>query len=162
MMMSDDYMSSRFCRTIGVDEDGNPIYRSEIRNIDFRNTYPAPGVSQYVLNLRKGFDKLQTLYVNNSCITGLIFPENISIKDFNIANSNIVTLKLSNQNFITELDVTNCKALQILNINNCLNLCSVNIDATNQSLNTLSILDCPALTSVTILDNSSIETVYIS
>ena len=162
MMMSDDYMSSRFCRTIGVDEDGNPIYRSEIRNIDFRNTYPSQGVSQYVLNLQNGFDKLQTLYVNNSCITGLIFPENISIKDFNIANSNIVTLKLSNQNFITELDVTNCKALQILNINNCLNLRSVNIDATNQSLNTLSILDCPSLTNVTILDNSSIETVYIS
>ena len=162
MMMPDDYMSSRFCRTIGVDEDGKPIYRSEIRNIDFRNTYPAPGVSQYVLNLQKGFDKLQTLYVNNSCITGLIFPENISIKDFNIANSNIVTLKLSNQNFITELDVTNCKALQILNINNCLNLRSVNIDATNQSLNTLSILDCPSLTNVTILDNSSIEKVYIS
>ena len=162
MVMSDDYMSSKFCRTIGVDEDGNPIYRSEIRNIDFRNTYPAQGVSQYVLNLKNGFDKLQTLYVNNSCITGLIFPDNISIKDFNIANSNIVTLKLSNQNFITELDVTNCKALQILNIDNCLNLRNVNIDATNQSLNTLSILDCPALTSVTISDNSSIETVYIS
>ena len=162
MMMSDDYMSSKFCRTIGVDEDGNPIYRSEIRNIDFRNTYPAPGVSQYVLNLKNGFDKLQTLYVNNSCITGLIFPDNISIKDFNIANSNIVTLNLSNQNFITELDVTNCKALQILNIKDCLNLRSVNIDATNQSLNTLSILDCPSLTSVTISDNNSIETVYIS
>lgn len=162
MMMSDDYMISKFCRTIGVNEDGNPIYRSEIRNIDFRNTYPAQGVSQYVLNLKNGFDKLQTLYVNNSCITGLIFPDNISIKDFNIANSNIVTLKLSNQNFITELDVTNCKALQILNIDNCLNLRSVNIDATNQSLNTLRILDCPSLTSVTISDNNSIETVYIS
>ena len=162
MSMSDDYMNSRFCRIIGKDEDDNDIYRSEIRNIDFRNTYPAQGVSQYILNLKKGFDKLQTLYINNSCITGLIFPDNISIKDFNIANSNIVTLNLSNQNFITELDVTNCKALQILSINSCLNLLNVNIDATNQSLNTLRILDCPALTNVTILDNNSIETVYIS
>lgn len=162
MSMSDDYMNSRFCRIIGKDEDDNDIYRSEIRNIDFRNTYPAQGVSQYILNLKKGFDKLQTLYINNSCITGLIFPDNISIKDFNIANSNIVTLNLSNQNFITELDVTNCKALQILSINSCLNLLNVNIDATNQSLNTLRILDCPALTNVTISDNNSIETVYIS
>lgn len=162
MTMADDYMLSKFCRIMGEDEDGNTIYRSEIRNIDFRNTYPAQGVSQYVLNLEKGFDKLQTLYVNNSCITGLVFPDNISIKDFNISNSNIVTLNLSNQNFITELDITNCKALQTLSINNCLNLRSVNIDATNQSLKDLRIIDCPALTTVTISYNSSIETVYIS
>lgn len=162
MTMDNGYMRDRFCRVLKTDENGENIYRSEIRNIDFRNTYPAPGVTQYILDLSKGFDKLQSLYINNSCITGLTFPENISIRDFNIANSNIIQLTLSQQNFITELDITNCKALQRLTVNNCLNLQSINIDNTNQSLSDISISDCAALTDINIENNSAIEKLYIA
>jgi hypothetical protein len=47
-VMTDDYMRDKFTT--------NNI--SELRTIDFRNTYPAFGITTYNLNLQHGFEKL--------------------------------------------------------------------------------------------------------
>ena len=123
--MDSNYMYSKFTK------DGI----SELRTIDFRNTYPAKNVSSYVLNLTNGFDKLQKLYINNGCITDIQFPRDVSLQDFNISGSNLISLDLDNQNFITSLDLTNCYELQSVKITNCSNLKIINIDNTTKKLN---------------------------
>ena len=161
LTMSSTYMADKFCRTLYYDENDAPVKRSELRVIDFRNTYPMPGVTNYALNLEYGFDKLQELHINNSCITALTFPKNTSIRNFNIANSNIINLDINQQNFITELDLTNCAALQTLTITNCLNLNSIKIDRTNQSIQSIYVVGCPKLKTCTVTDNNSIKTISI-
>ena len=161
LTMTSTYMSDKFCRTLYYDENDAPVKRSELRVIDFRNTYPMAGVTNYALNLEYGFDKLQELHINNSCITALTFPKNTSIRNFNIANSNIINLDINQQNFITELDLTNCAALQTLTITNCLNLNSIKIDRTNQSIQSIYVVGCPKLKTCTVTDNNSVKTISI-
>lgn len=161
LTMASTYMPDKFCRILYYDDDNNPVKRSELRVIDFRNTYPMDGVTNYSLNLEYGFDKLQELHINDSCITNLIFPKNTSIRNFNISNSNIINLNINQQNFITELDLTNCSALQTLTVSNCLNLGNIVIDRTNQSIQSISVVGCPKLKTVTVTNNNSIKTISV-
>lgn len=155
--MDPGYMSSKFCRKL---EDGST--QSELRLIDFRNTMPMAGEYNYELNLKEGFTKLQQLYINNSCITGLTFPEGVSIKDFDISNSNIVNMNVDSQNFITSLNLRGCGAMQSLTISNCNNLQELNLDSTNSSLRSVTISSCPNLKKFTCIGNNSVETIFIS
>lgn len=157
MEMTSDYMKSRFCRLL---DDGT--YRSELRNIDFRNTLPATGVNQYVLNLKTGFDKLQTLYINNSCITSLTFPDNTSLRDFDISGSNLVNLSVDSQNFIKVLNIKNCAAMQSLEVLNCFNLEEIQVDSTNRSLTEINVASCDSLESFSLQDNNRVTDISIN
>ena len=159
--MDSNYMSSHFVK--------NNI--SELRTIDFSNTYPYQPDLEYSLNLATGFKKLQNLYINNSCITNVTFPTDVSLRDINIVGSNLKTLTLENQGFISELDLSNCSLLSNLQINNCDNLKNIVVDNTNTSLQVVNIssdgleefkaTDNNILTDISVT-SSSLKSIYIS
>lgn len=157
MEMTSDYMKSRFSRKI---DDGT--WRSELRNIDFRNTMPAAGVNQYVLNLKEGFDKLQTLYINNSCITSLTFPDNTSLRDFDISGSNLANLSVNSQNFIKVLNIRNCAALQKLEVTNCFNLQEIQVDSTNVALTEINVASCDKLETFNLQKNRRVTDISLN
>lgn len=159
--MDSNYMSSHFVE--------NNI--SELRTIDFSNTYPYQPNLEYSLNLATGFKKLQNLYINNSCITNVTFPTDVSLRDINIVDSNLKTLTLENQGFISELDLSNCSLLSNLQINNCDNLKNIVVDNTNTSLQVVNIssdgLETFKATNNSVLTDisvtsSNLKSIYIS
>lgn len=133
--------------------------KSELRTIDFRNTYPSSQTASYSLNLENGFSKLQNLYINNSCITDVRFPIGVSLRDFNVSGSNLTQLNLSNQNFIKNLDLTNCVELSSLTITNCENLNNLNINKSTSKLATIEVSSNGLKTVV--IDNNSVKNVTL-
>lgn len=154
-MMSNDYMD-KFCRTL---PNGNKL--SELRTIDFRKTAPALNETTYILNIEKGFDKLQNLYINDSCITSVIFPKNISLKDFDVSNSNIKDLVINEQNFIETIDVKNCFYLGNLNVSNCSSIKDIKIDSSNENLETITISSCESLKYFECTKNKKVKNIEI-
>lgn len=129
--MNDNYMSSHF-------RGDNGAGTSELRTIDFRNTYPN-GNNTYNLNLKNGFDKLQDLYINNSCINTVTFPDGVPLRDFDVRGSKLNTLVVENQGFIPNVDITGCDELTSLTINNCDSVTDLTIGTTNVRLNSVSV-----------------------
>lgn len=153
--MSSTYMNDYFTRQVS---DTKRL--SELRVIDFRNTYGV-GSNSYILNIEKGFEKLQELYLNDSCITSVTFPEGVSLKEVNIEGSELNTLILDSQNFIETLDLNNCKSLTNISIQNCNNLKTLSFDKTNYSLATVSIINCPQFETFVCKDNQTVKTISI-
>ncbi len=168
--MNADYMYDRFTNGT-TDTSGAKAGTSELRTIDFRNTYPRQTDYVYNLNLEKGFKKLQNLYINNSCITNVIFPTDVSLRDINIAGSRLSELTLDSQGFISELSLSGCSNLSQLNINSCDSLKSITVDSSNTSLQTVNIssngletfkaTNVNTMTSVSVT-SSNLKSVYIS
>ena len=134
---------------------------SELRIIDFRNTYPVND-NTYSLDLESGFEKLQKLYINNSCITSLKFPDGVSLMDFDVSNSNLHNLSIDSQNFITSVDITGCSLLTSLDVTNCDNVKTISIDSTNANLATVTASQLQSLSSFKCVDNDTITTVSIT
>ncbi len=131
--MSSDYMENHFTRSV----DGKNI--SELRTIDFRNTYPKGNNTSYELNIENGFTKLQNLYISNSCLTKVDFPTDVALRDIEVNGSKLNELTLKEQSFIDNIDLTDCKNLTMLNITNCKNLKTIKVDSTNSSLTSVNI-----------------------
>lgn len=136
--------------------------KSELRTINCENTAKTGSTINFVLDLTKGFEKLQNVNIYNSCVSQLYLPTNpnIPLLTLNIAGAQLQQLNLDTQNLIQDLNISNCNKLTSLKINNCAKLTHLNLDASQNSLNSVDI-SSSNFTSLSCIGNTSVKTIKI-
>ena len=166
------------CSTVEtMNADGLNVFKSsgisELRNINCENTAKLTTSILFILNLIKGFEKLQSINIYNSCVSQIYLPTdpNIPLLELKVAGAQLTELSLESQNLLTEIDLTNCNKLGSLSIKNCEKLDHLNLDSTQSYLSTVNIssdgfkeFTCnsnKAITNITIT-STQLEKVYIN
>lgn len=135
----------------------NP-YPSALKSIDLSNT-KTTAVSNFVLDLSPNnssvlypnpFSNLTKLNLENSCVTSVILPTDITLSQFIIRNSNIATFSLTNQSLLNELDLTGCSNLTSFTLSQC------------DSIKSITIPQLPYLSSITLQDMRGLESLTIN
>lgn len=159
--------------------DNNPISfpdnflngaNSELREIDLSNTSNPSGTANINMNL-SAFNKITDINIENSCVGTIALPE-VPLTSLHITNSAISNLNLNSQNLLTEVDVTGCNKLGILDINECTNITSIlglngRTNLTKLIVNncnkieTLVIQNCPSLIEITVEDCKGISSIKV-
>ena len=136
--------------------------KSELRTINCENTAKTGSTINFVLDLTKGFEKLQNVNIYNSCVSQLYLPTNpnIPLLTLNIAGAQLQQLNLDTQNLIQDLNISNCNKLTSLKINNCAKLTHLNLDASQNSLNSVDI-SSSNFRSLSCIGNTSVKTIKI-
>lgn len=137
--------------------------KSELREINLSNTAKTTPIN-YVLNLTKGYDKLQKLNLYNSCVSRIELPEgsnSIPLLALDIRNSQITNLELQNQNLLSTIDLTGCNKLSSLSIGNCEKLTSLTLDTSQSSLNTVTI-NSDTFTTFNCIANEHVNSITIN
>ena len=157
------------CANLATDEDALKCFKvngqSELRSINLSNTAKSSETINYVINLSDGgFNKLQTLNLNSSCVSRLLLPtgeNSIPFLSLDIRNSQLQQLDLESQNLLTNLDLTGCVKISSISIKNCEKLTSLKIGTTQANLNTISI-SSSTFESIECIDNDSVTTIEIA
>lgn len=137
--------------------------KSELREIDLSNTAKTKTIN-YVLNLTKGYDKLQKLNLYNSCISRIELPQgdqSIPLLLLDVRYSQLTSLDLQYQNLLTSLDLTGCNKLSTLSIGNCNKLTSLTLNASQSNLKSVEI-NSDTFQDFGCTDNDSIQSVEIN
>lgn len=115
--------------------------KSELRIINCSNTAKTTKPIEYILSLDSGFDKLQEINIQNSCVSQLSLPinPNIPLRVLNIKGSQLTYLNLDNQNLINSLDLEGCNKLINLKITNCALLKTLKLNETQSNLTEIEI-----------------------
>lgn len=136
--------------------------KSELRTINCENTAKTGNTINFILDLTKGFEKLQNVNIYNSCVSQLYLPTdpNIPLLTLNIAGAQLQQLTLDTQNLIKDLNLSNCNKLTSLKINNCAKLSTLSLDASQNSLNSVDI-SSTSFTDFSCIGNPSVKSIKI-
>ena len=150
---------------------------SELRTIDLSNTSGESFTLNLVNTASDGttytkFSKLTSINISNSsCVSNLTIPT-IPLNELMLINSSITNFNLSNQKYITGVDLTGCSKLITVEIKECdsykelkiadlANLESVKV--TNcSSISSIVITNCPMLKTVNIEQCNNLTTIQIT
>lgn len=155
------------CKNLAEDKKNAVQYflsnnKSELREINLANTAKTDSFT-YVLDLTTGYNKLQKLNLYKSCVSTIKLPsgnDSIPLLLFDVRYSQITDLVLSDQNLLTDLDLTGCVKLGKINLLNCKKLTSLTLGASQSNLTTIEI-SCDTFESLICTNNKSLETVEI-
>lgn len=155
------------CEKLSTTDDATRYFtynnKSELREIDLSNTAKTKTIN-YVLNLTKGYDKLQKLNLYNSCISRIELPQgdqSIPLLLLDVRYSQLTSLDLQYQNLLTSLDLTGCNKLATLSIGNCNKLTSLTLNASQSNLKSVEI-NSDTFQDFGCTDNDSIQSVEIN
>lgn len=102
--------------------------------------------SAYTLDV-SNCDKLQELDISYSSITKVTLPTSAILKYYNLSGTNITSLILENQSFLSTLLINNCSKLTYIELNNCSALTSLEVPSNVQ---TVIIRNCQGITKLSI------------
>lgn len=136
--------------------------KSELRTINCENTAKVGTAINFPLLLENGFEKLQHIKIQNSCVSELRLPTNpnVPLLTFEIQGSQLVILDLNNQNLINNLNLEGCNKLTNLKISNCAALTELSLNATQSSLGEVSI-SSSTFQKFTCTNNKKVKTISI-
>lgn len=97
--------------------------------------------SAYTLDV-SNCNKLQKLDVSESTITKVTLPESAVLKEYNLSNTDITNLSLSNQAFLELLLIDGCNKLTTIELNNCSSLRIIRVPS---NVERMIIRNCPSL-----------------
>lgn len=143
---------------------------SELRVVDLSNTkfmtgsgsltvdfnYSPDGINYYT-----NFTKLQTINIENSCVTSISLP-NVPLDEFKCSKSQIQSISLDKQNFLTTLNLSECRHLRTVSVTNCNNFHNLSLDNTNQELTTVTIAGCADFRSFTCESNATVYRIVLN
>lgn len=146
-----------------------PGVGSELRVVNLENATNTSGEPNMVLDL-SNFTKITDINIRNSSVGSIQLPST-PLVSLDIVGSLLGTLSLTEQNLLTEVDVTGCSKLTNLYISACQNVNAVrglnglgnlsSININNCNITSLTINACNSLTSIS-LDEESLETLVIT
>lgn len=123
---------------------------SNVRDI---NLYNAQGSTSFALTVNE-YNKLKTVNISKSCVTSISLPPTpLSSLTFN--DSEIVNLTVKKQPYLSSFDFTGCKKLQKIELNECNNIETLNIESM-MLLNDLTITSCEKLTTINCKNNKEL------
>lgn len=153
---------------------------SEIRTLNFSNTQCQDGSSMFSLDLVhygtsgawSKFTKVTEIDISNSkCISSLSIPD-IPLKNLNVNNSYIQTFSITDQQYISDINLNNCTKLRRIEIQNCDSYTTIDLDGisnldtvsllNNQNLETVKIINCPSLKQINIEGNPKLKSITIN
>ena len=127
----------------------------ELRSLNLegvKNGDASVNKSGFALNLESSL-KLKSINIKNSDVGSLILPGNSGtvsggvLDTLDLTNSRLNAITVSNQQFLTRLDFTNCSKLTRVNIAN-MNALETLIFTNTGALNEVNIISCPKLKSI--------------
>lgn len=138
---------------------------SELRSIDLSNTEGESFSLNLVNTADDGstytkFSKLVSINVgNSSCVSNITIPV-IPLNELIIVNSSITNFNLSNQKYISNVDLTGCTKLKTIRIDKCSNYNKLEISNLN-NLESVTVVDCAVLSKVIITNCPLLKTINI-
>ena len=131
----------------GVYNTSTNIGLKNIRVLDLSNvTLIGSTAPAYTLDL-SGCKKIQELDISKSSITKVTLPDSAVLKVYRLAGTQVTELRLSNQSFLSTVDITDCNKLTYIEINNCPTLKTLDIPS---SVKTVIIKNCEGMESITL------------
>jgi hypothetical protein len=137
---------------ITIDENGKT---SDIRNI---NLYNANGTESFPVTVN-AYNKIKRIDIRNSCVTSLSLPS-APLSELLFSNSEITTLTIDSQPYLSELDFTNCSKLQTISLNKCQNIQTLNINSL-PLVTEIKITNCEKLTTIKCTNNKELKLLEI-
>ena len=126
--------------------NGLGVGLKSIQKLILKNVKLTGDLSAYNLDL-VNCSKLQSLNISSSNITNVTLPSSASLKDYDLSNTNIVTLDLQNQTFLETLNISGCNKLTTIKLTNCISLKTINVPA---SVTNIEIVGCDSFDTLTI------------
>lgn len=138
---------------------------SELRNLDLSNTTGEPIELNFAYvnedaQVMTKFIKLQNINISNSKIVQYMSLPAIPLKSLTVSNSNITSLTIADQHYISNVNVAGCQRLSRYEIQNCSNFTNVQI-ASLTELSECNISSCHNITEVVIDNCKKLNAVFI-
>ena len=131
---------------------------SALEEFNVSNTKMRNAGDAFILDFT-GFNKLKKINISDSEVTTITFPSSV-LSELLVANSRIVSFRLSNQPSLSRIDLTGCTRLQEVELNNCASVTGLTLDSL-KDLHFVSVQNCASIESVNISNCEEISRLTI-
>jgi hypothetical protein len=137
-------------------EDG----KKNLRHLNLSNTkfYTNESKNIFPVDL-SDYEKLKDINISYSCVSTISLPTS-NLSELHLDHSDIQSITLANQNFISSIDVKGCNRLTDVTVKECKNISTLVLSYFSD-LQKIEIINCPKITSITCTNNAALTSINV-